>query len=123
MSWRLNLLSVGIVVERIRDHIVSSLHGKETLHAIWKTLTDLYQNSSDQRKLALKDKLCKIKMEKGKMIPNYLTKFTEFWDELGSGGIMISEEDTVSLSLLGLQKSWHSYQDSINGWEKLPDWE
>ena len=23
----------------------------------------------------------------------------------------------------GLQKSWHSYQDSINGREKLPGWE
>ena len=45
-----------ILLEGVRDHIVSSLHGKETLHAMWKTLKDLYQNSSDQRKLALKDK-------------------------------------------------------------------
>ena len=29
----------------------------------------------------------------------------------------------VSLALLGLPKSWHSYQDSVNGREKLPDWE
>jgi len=29
----------------------------------------------------------------------------------------------VSLALLGLSKSWHSYQDSVNGWEKLPGWE
>ena len=29
----------------------------------------------------------------------------------------------VSLALLGLPKSWHSYQDSINGKEKLPNWE
>lgn len=29
----------------------------------------------------------------------------------------------MSLSLLGLPKSWHNYQDSINGREKLPDWE
>jgi hypothetical protein len=29
----------------------------------------------------------------------------------------------VSLALLGLPKSWQNYQDSINGREKLPDWE
>lgn len=46
-----------ILLEGVRDHIVSSLHGKETSFAMWKTLKDLYQNSSDQRKLALKDKL------------------------------------------------------------------
>jgi hypothetical protein len=112
-----------IILEGVRDHIVSSLHGKETPHAMWKTLTDLYQNSSDQRKLALKDKLRKIKMEKGETIPKYLTKFTQCRDELGSVGITVSEEDMVSLALLGLPKSWHSYQDSVNGREKLPDWE
>ena len=29
----------------------------------------------------------------------------------------------MSLDLLGIPKSWHSYQDSINGREKLPGWE
>jgi hypothetical protein len=55
-----------ILLEGVRDHIVSSLHGKTTPHAMWKVLMDLFQNSSDHRKLALKDKLRKIKMEKGR---------------------------------------------------------
>ena len=29
----------------------------------------------------------------------------------------------MSLALLGLLKSWHSYEDSFNGREKLPGWE
>ena len=62
-------------------------------------------------------------MEKGKTIPKYLTKFTQFRDELGSVGIMVVEDDMLSLSLLGLPKSWNNYQDSVNGREKLPDWE
>jgi hypothetical protein len=57
-----------ILLEGVQDHIVSSLHGKTTPHAMWKVLTDLFQNSSDHRKLALKDKLRKIKMEKGDTI-------------------------------------------------------
>jgi len=62
-------------------------------------------------------------MEKGETIPNYLTKFTQCQDEIGSVGIAVLEKDMVSLALLGLPKSWHSYQDSTNGREKLPDWE
>ena len=39
-------------------------------------VTDLYKNNSDQKKLELKDKLRKIKLEKGEMIPKYLIKLT-----------------------------------------------
>ena len=73
--------------------------------------------------MALKDKLRKIKMEKGDSIPNYLMKFVRCRDELGSVGIIVDDDDLVSLDLLGLPKSWHSYKDSVNGWEKLPGWE
>jgi hypothetical protein len=73
--------------------------------------------------LALKDKLGKIKMEKGDTIPKYLMKFVQCWDELGSVGIIVVVDDLVSLALLGLPKSWHSYQDSVNGRENLSDWE
>jgi len=36
-----------ILLEGVQDHIVSSLHGKETPFAMWKTLKYLYRNSSD----------------------------------------------------------------------------
>ena len=62
-------------------------------------------------------------MEKGDNIPKYLTKFFQCRDELGSVGITIADDDLVSLALLGLPKSWHSYEDSVNGWEKFLDWE
>eukprot|EP00253_Pinus_taeda_P007002 PITA_07002 len=52
----------------------------------------------------------------------YLTKFTQCWDELGSVGVTVDDQDLVSLALLGLPKSWHSYQDYVNGREKLPGW-
>ena len=62
-------------------------------------------------------------MEKGDSIPKYLTKFVHYKDELGSVGITVDEEELVSLALLGLLKSWHSYKDSVNGRDKLPGWE
>ena len=110
-----------VILEGVRDHIVSSLHGKDTPFSMWKTLKDLYQNSRDQRKLALKDKLRRIKMEKGDTISTYLNKLTTYRDELGSVGITTANDDMGSLNLLGLPKSWNSYQESMNGREKLPD--
>ena len=112
-----------ILLEGVKDHIVSSLHGKSTPFLMWKTLTNLFQSRSDQRKLVLKDKLRKIKMEKGDNIPKYLTKFVHCRDELGSVRITVDDEDLVSLALLGISKSWHSYEDFINGREKLSRWE
>ena len=71
----------------------------------------------------LKDKLWKINMEKNDTILVYLTNFVHCRDEFGSVGVSMDEEDFVSLALLGLPKSWHSYVDSVNGREKLPGWE
>ena len=98
-----------ILLEGVKDHIVSSLHGKTSPFLMWKALTDLFQSKSDQRKLALKDKLRNIKMEKGDSMPKYLRKFIQCRDELGSVGVTVDDEDLVSLALLGLPKSWHSY--------------
>ena len=112
-----------ILLEGVKDHIVSSLHGKASLFLMWKALTDLFQSKSDQTKLVLKDKLRNIKMEKGDSMPKYLMKFIQCRDELGSVGVNVDDEDLVSLALLGISKRWHSYQDSVNGQEKFPGWE
>ena len=74
-----------IMLAGVKDHIVSSLHGRATPFLMWKALTDMFQSRSDQRKLALKDKLRKIKMEKGDSIPKYLTKFFHCKDEKCGG--------------------------------------
>ena len=36
-----------ILLEGVKDHIVSSLHGKATPFLMWKALTDLFQIRSD----------------------------------------------------------------------------
>eukprot|EP00253_Pinus_taeda_P005652 PITA_05652 len=82
-----------ILLEGVRDHIVSNLHGKASPYLMWKALTELFQSKSDQRKLALKDKLRNIKCENGDSMPKYLTKFTQCQDELGSVGVTVNDEE------------------------------
>lgn len=52
-----------IILKGVRDHVVSNLHGNETPFTMWKTLTDLFRNNSDAKKLALRDKLRNICMK------------------------------------------------------------
>jgi len=56
-EWRMCVEKVRrIILEGVQDHIVSNIHGKETPFSMQKALTNLFQNSSDHRKLALKEK-------------------------------------------------------------------
>ena len=68
-------------------------------------MKDLYQNSRNQKKLVLKDKLLRIKMENCDTSSTYLNKLTTCRDELSSVGITTVDDDMVSLTLLGLPKS------------------
>eukprot|EP00253_Pinus_taeda_P012616 PITA_12616 len=83
---------------------------------MWKTLKDLYQNNSDQRKLALKDKLRKIKCEKGDTISTYLNKLTTCRDEIGSVGITTVDDD---MARKGKGKASHSKLISSHGGKKI----
>lgn len=57
-----------IILEGVRCHIVSNIHKKENSYAMLQALTYMFQNSSDHRKLELKDKLRNIKMKKKETI-------------------------------------------------------
>ena len=70
-AWKKKIAKTRrIMLEGVKDHIVSSLHGKATSFAMRRALTDFFQSSSDLRKLALKDKLRKIKMERVTVFQN-----------------------------------------------------
>lgn len=53
-----------IILECVRDHIVSNIHDKETPFTMWKALTNLFENRSGDRKVVLREKLRNIMMQK-----------------------------------------------------------
>ena len=84
-------------MDGIRDHIFSNIHGQYIMYEMWQVLIDLFQNSSDHRKLALMDKLLNVKMQRIETISQYLGRFIQYCDELGQVGVTIEEEDLVTL--------------------------
>ena len=87
---------------------------------MWKELIELFENTNDHRKMALKDKLRNINIQNNDTIPQYLTKFIKVRDDIGGVHVSVAKDDLVSLSLLGLPKIWHRYQDLMNEREKFP---
>ena len=71
------------------------------LPTLQEKMTDLFENNNDQRKLALKDKLQSIKMQKIESIPQYRSKFTQCHDELGGIGVKVSRRKFDSSSFIG----------------------
>lgn len=76
---------------------------------MWKALIDLFESSSDAKKLTLKEKSRNIRMGKNEPIFTYLSKFSQVRDELGGVGEIGPPTDLVSLALLGLHKYWHNF--------------
>ena len=64
----------------------------------------MFENSSDHKKLAVKDKLQNIKMQKNDTIPHYLSRFTQVCDDLARVGVTVSNDGLVSLTFLGIPK-------------------
>jgi len=58
----------------------------ETPFSMWKTLDEILKNGNDERKLALRDMLRNICMQKNETIPHYLSRFTQCRYVLGGVG-------------------------------------
>eukprot|EP00253_Pinus_taeda_P025710 PITA_25710 len=79
---------------------------------MWKELTKLFEKISDHRKLALKDKLQKIKMEKNDIIMENLPKWERLWPNLvqeefrrnNRDGTSSKVKDEENFALVGKRK-------------------
>ena len=58
VQWKKDVAKARrIILEGVRDRIISNLHGKETPFSMRKSVTQLFENNIDHRKMALKEKL------------------------------------------------------------------
>lgn len=71
-----------ITLDRVRDHVVSHMAGKDTARQMWETLATLYEGSSEQGKMYLEEKLSCTWMQKGERVDPFLTRLQDVWDQL-----------------------------------------
>ena len=108
-----------MILDGIRDHIVSHISGKNTAKKMWDALSRLYQNPSNQRKMFLKEKLSNARMQKGEGIDLFLTKIQDIWDELAAIGEAPQDTQLVHLALNNVSKEWEIFIQGILGRDTL----
>jgi len=63
-----------IILDGVRDHIVSHISEQDMAKEMWDSLFTLYQSSSEQRKMFLQEKLRSVRMQKGERIDGSCTR-------------------------------------------------
>ena len=80
--WRKNDAKARrILVDSVRDHLVPQISEKTTAGKMFKTLKKLFEHSSINVTLTLRNKLSIMKMTKSENIASYFMRITELWDK------------------------------------------
>ena len=111
-----------IILDGVKDHLIPHLAKRKIAKEMWDTLQNLFEAKNENRKMALRDKLHSIKMEKGDSVSVYLTKLTQIKDELATVGETLPESELVRIALNGFTDEWSVFVKCIVGREKLPSW-
>ena len=112
-----------LILDGVKDHIVSHIAGKNTAREIWEALSLLYEGTFEQWKMYLEQKLWMIQMQKGEHIALFLMRLKEIRDELAAVGSTSSSETMVRLALNVVTEEWQVFVQSILGRAMLPSWE
>ena len=85
--WRKNDAKARrILVDSVRDHLVSQILKKTTTRNMFKTLKKILEHSSINVTLTLRNQLSNMKMTKSEDIASHFMRITELRDKLKSSG-------------------------------------
>jgi hypothetical protein len=109
-----------ILFDAVKDHIIPHVSSKTYVHEMWTSLKNLFQNSNENRKMVLREKLKSIKMTKSESVTCYVSRITQVRDELGAIGEVIPSAELVRTTLNGVAKPWAVFMEGIVARENVP---
>ena len=109
-------------MDLVRDHLVHHISEKKTTRKMFKTLKKLFEHSSINVTLILRNQLSNMKMTKFEDTALYFMTVTELWDKLKSSGDNLEEKDIVMTTLNGIPPSWEYFIQTITGRTKFHNW-
>jgi hypothetical protein len=84
-----------IILDRVKDHLITHLDEKKTTNEMWFALKGLYDAKNKNQKMALQDKLHGARMVKVESVATYLTQVALVKDELEDVGEFIPDSELV----------------------------
>ena len=61
-----------LIMDGVKDHVVTHISEKKTTNEVWMALTTLYQGNSVQRKMLLENQMWLFQMHKGEEIDPFI---------------------------------------------------
>ena len=98
-----------ILVDSVKDHLVPQISKKKTTRKTFKTLKNIFEHSSINVTLTLRNQLSNMKMIESESIASYFMRITELRNKLRSSGDNIEEKELVMTTLNVLPPSWESF--------------
>ena len=95
-----------MILDGVKDHLIPHLAEKKTAEDMWDTLNQLFEAKNENRKMALKDKLHNVKINKDECMASYLTRVAQVKDELAAVGDIVPASKLVRIALKGFTKKW-----------------
>jgi transposase InsO family protein len=102
-----------IIADSIKDHLIPYVSSKKTPKEMFDALTRLYEGNNINRKMNLRTQLKNTRMQKGEMIQEYLSRISEFKEQLEAIGNTINEDELIMTALNGLTRSWDDFIQTI----------
>ena len=100
-----NVRAKRIILDSVKDHIIPHVVRKDYAYQMWESLSNLYQNSNQNRKMVLREKLRSTKMARGESVTSYCTRVSQVSDELVVVGEMVDNAELIRVALNGFSKS------------------
>ena len=86
---------------------------------MWESLVSLHQNSNENKKMVLRQKLRNTKIES---VASFLTRVSQVKDELVAVGEVVPEEQLVWIALDGFTEKWDGFIHGLVAREQFPGW-
>ena len=106
-------------MDLVKDHLFPQSE-KKIARKMFKTLKKLFEHSSMNVTLTLRNQLSNMKMFKSEYITSYFMRITELRDNLRSGGDNIEQKELVMTTLNDLPTYWDFFIQTISGRTRLP---
>ena len=109
-----------IIYDFMKDNLMLVITPLKMEKECFDTLTDIYENKAPTQKRALKNKLCKMTMERDEFVASFFTKISKVKDQLESISVDTDEDDLLQTAIDRIPFSWDTFLTVVNGREESP---
>jgi hypothetical protein len=102
-----------IITDFIKDHLIPQVSSKNTPKYMFDALTRKYEGKNIHRKMNMRTQLKNTKMHKGETAQDYISRVSQFKEQLEVIGDNLDEDELIMTILNGLTRPWNAFIQTI----------